>query len=99
MRVVIVYCTREFCNLLRWNYDREVTTSVQKHLFRRITVAKSPMHTLCPALWLDASHEINSVLRHRRPPAWSQRSAKLSSTAQCFGSPIWIIPRPQCSTP
>src|ERR1022692_622973 len=26
MRVVIVYCTREFCNLLRWNYDREVTT-------------------------------------------------------------------------
>jgi len=22
MRVVIVYCTREFCNLLRWNYDR-----------------------------------------------------------------------------
>jgi len=30
MRVVIVYCTREFCNLLRWNYDREVTTSVQR---------------------------------------------------------------------
>ena len=28
------------------------------------------------------------MLRHWRPPAWSKRTAKPSSTAQCFGGEL-----------